>query len=59
MIDKSDICVFFYDENHQAIKVGKGGIIRTRNSGTKIVLDYAERKNKKVYIIKDNKITFI
>ncbi|MBQ3494769.1 MAG: DUF1273 family protein [Clostridia bacterium] len=51
MIDKSDICVFFYDENYQAVKEGKGGMIRPRNSGTKIALDYAERKGKKLYII--------
>lgn len=39
MIDESEICVFYYDENY---KPGK------RNSGTKIAYEYAKKKNKKI-----------
>ncbi len=37
MIDKSDYCVVYYDEQ---------GILTTRKSGTKIALDYAIKKRK-------------
>ncbi len=39
MIDKSDICVIYFDAEHKPKK---------RNSGTKIAYDYAERKKKTI-----------
>lgn len=42
MIDKSDICVFYFDENN---------LPKNRKSGTKIALDYAIKKNKKIILI--------
>lgn len=42
MIDKSDICVFYYDENN---------LPKKRKSGTKIALDYAVKKNKRIIIL--------
>ena len=42
MIDKSDICVFYFDENN---------LPQNRKSGTKIALDYAIKKNKKIILI--------
>ncbi|MBR4282975.1 MAG: hypothetical protein IKT35_04595 [Clostridia bacterium] len=43
MIDESDICVFFYDNNSF-----------NKKSGTKLALDYAIKKNKFVINIFDN-----
>ena len=43
MIDKSDFCVFYYNERKFPQK---------RNSGTKIALDYAKRKAKNNFILK-------
>ena len=40
MIDKSEICVFYYIEDYKP----KG-----RKSGTKTVFDYAVKKSKKIY----------
>lgn len=42
MIDKSDICVFYFDKNN---------LPKTRKSGTKIALDYAIKKNKKIILL--------
>ena len=42
MIDKSDICVFYYN---------KENLPNNRKSGTKIALDYAIKKNKKVILL--------
>ncbi|MBO5358890.1 MAG: DUF1273 family protein [Clostridia bacterium] len=42
MIDQSNICVFYYDENY---------LPKNRKSGTKIALDYAIKKNKKVIVL--------
>ena len=41
MIDQSKFCVFYYDKDYSP----KG-----RNSGTKIALDYAMKKNKIIYL---------
>ena len=38
MIDNSDYCIFYYDEN----------ISKNYKSGTKIAYDYAKRKNKTI-----------
>ncbi len=42
MIDKSEFCVFYYNENNKPIN---------RKSGTKLALDYAIRKKKKVIVL--------
>ena len=42
MIDKSDICVFYFAENY---------LPQNRKSGTKIALDYAVKKNKKIILL--------
>ncbi|MBQ8320339.1 MAG: DUF1273 family protein [Clostridia bacterium] len=46
MIDASDFCVFYYDENYRPIERAKGfgGIPR---SGTAVAFSYAERKSKR------------
>ena len=40
MIDKSDFCVFYFKEQNTSI---------TQKSGTKIALNYAVNKNKKIF----------
>ena len=45
MIDKSDFCVFYFNENEAPT---------TRKSGTKVALDYAIKKNKIIYNLADN-----
>ena len=42
MIDKSDFCVIFYDEKYAP---------KNRKSGTLKALEYAKKKNKKIFII--------
>lgn len=42
MIDKSEYCIFYLDENYTPPK---------RRSGTKIAYEYAVKKNKKIEII--------
>ncbi len=42
MIDKSDFCIFYYNED---------ALPEKRKSGTKIALDYAVTKKKKVFIL--------
>ncbi|MBE7092174.1 MAG: DUF1273 domain-containing protein [Clostridiales bacterium] len=44
MIDKSDFCVFYFNEQHAPT---------TRKSGTKVALDYAIKKNKIIYNLAD------
>ena len=41
MINNSDICLFYYDDNNSKV-----------NSGTKIALNYANKHNKKIIQIK-------
>lgn len=46
MIDDSDICVFYYDENYQP-PLHKNGLLSPRpKSGTGIAFHYAKNKNK-------------
>ena len=45
MIDKSDFCVFYFSEQEAPT---------TRKSGTKVALDYAIKKNKKIFNLADN-----
>ena len=53
MIDNSDYCVFFYqDEYVPKIKI-RNGILHSKTSGTKIALKYATKKNKKIFIINE------
>ena len=40
IIDKSDICVFYYEEDYK--------LMSNKTSGTKIAFDYAKTKNKKI-----------
>lgn len=42
MINKSQFCIFYYNEDY---------ITATRKSGTRIALDYALKQNKKVIVI--------
>ncbi len=44
MIDKSDFCVFYFNEHESPT---------TRKSGTKVALDYAIKKNKKIFNLAD------
>lgn len=49
MIDKSDICVIYYDEKYQPThksKVGKALLSNHSTSGTKIAHNYALKKKK-------------
>lgn len=48
MIDCSDFCIFYYDENYQpeTRKRSKGGIYYQPKSGTKLAYEYAKRKKK-------------
>lgn len=51
MIDKSDICIFYYDENYELPqrKVSQNYVTSYKpNSGTKIAYSYAMKKNKEV-----------
>ena len=41
IIDKSDICVFYYEENYK--------LPSNKSSGTKIAFDYAKTKNKIIF----------
>ncbi len=52
MIDASDFCVFYYDENYapQPRKHAKRDLFLSEaNSGTKLAYQYATRKKKKIY----------
>ena len=53
MIDNSDICVFYYDQNYmpkqrQISNKNVGGIWTSPNSGTAIAYQYAQRKGKTI-----------
>ncbi len=54
MIDNSDFCIFYYDENYTPPqKYRKNShIIINKKSGTKIAYDYAKRKNKNIINLK-------
>lgn len=48
MIDKSEICVFYFDKNYQP-PVKKGSVSkRQTKSGTLLSYNYAERKKRKI-----------
>lgn len=46
IIDKSEICVLYYDEKNAP---------KTRKSGSKTALDYAVKKGKKIILLPQNK----
>ena len=52
MIDKSEYCVFYYNENYRAVRNrqtnGNAVLPSIRNSGTKIAYQYAVKKKKKI-----------
>ena len=51
MIEKSDVCVFYYNPSFLPpikCKKGWGNLINQPKSGTKIAFEYATRKNKKI-----------
>ena len=50
MINNSDFCVFYYEENYKPRNY-KGV---SRNSGTKIALDYAKQKKKSIIVLSKN-----
>ena len=49
MIDKSDFCVFYYDENYIPPLKSNRKWHNVSNSGTKLAFDYAKQKKKKIY----------
>ena len=55
MIDNSDYCVFYFDENYQLPKrrALNGLSEYSPKSGTKIAFDYAKQKNKIIINIKE------
>lgn len=56
MIDKSDICIFYYNEIYvppKKIKTKESLMDYQKKSGTSIAYVYAERKNKKIINIFD------
>lgn len=55
MIDNSDYCVFYFDENYQLPKKrALNGLSEySPKSGTKIAFDYAKQKNKIIINIKE------
>ena len=44
MIDRSEICVFYYDSSYEPIKRGRG----SKNSGTRLAYEYATKRRKRV-----------
>lgn len=51
MIDKSDVCIFYYDENYELPqrKASQNDVTSYKpNSGTEIAYSYATKKNKEV-----------
>ena len=50
MINNSDFCVFYYEENYKPRNY-KG--VR-RNSGTKVALNYAMKKRKNIIVLSKN-----
>ncbi|MBQ7307269.1 MAG: DUF1273 family protein [Clostridia bacterium] len=50
MIDDSDICIFYYDENYLPVKRN----YRQTQSGTNIAFNYAKAKNKVIINILEN-----
>lgn len=50
MIDKSDICIVYYNENYEAPTRRKNIHLpeQKRNSGTKVALDYATKEHKNI-----------
>jgi len=57
MIDKSDVCVFYYDKNYVTpLKTQKSLTAKSykTNSGTKIAYNYALSKKKEIINICDN-----
>ncbi|MBE7074025.1 MAG: hypothetical protein E7379_02935 [Clostridiales bacterium] len=55
MIDESDICVFYYDENYRPISFSppKRGVNNCRRSGTTLAYNYAVKKKKNIYNLKE------
>ena len=56
MIDKSNVCIFYYDENYlpPRRRNAKRDIADYQSkSGTKIAYDYAKTKNKKIINLKE------
>ena len=45
MIDKSDFCIFYYDENYAASTTKNS---KASKSGTKIAYEYAKQKGKSI-----------
>lgn len=60
MIDNSNFCIMYYNENYTLPdKTNKSGfIIRESKSGTKIAYDYALKKNIKLINIFSNNVSF-
>ncbi|MBQ8443844.1 MAG: hypothetical protein IJX25_00625 [Clostridia bacterium] len=56
MIDDSEYCLFYYDEDYQPEKrkSSKRSVLYYQpKSGTRLAYEYAKRKKKKVINIKD------
>ena len=48
MIDDSEYCVFYYDEEYEPIPKNKTAVYRKQRSGTEIAYFYAKRKGKAI-----------
>ncbi len=53
MIDDSDYCLFYFDENYKPPTYRYANATKQTNSGTKIAYNYARQKNKKIVNICD------
>lgn len=51
MIDHSDLCIFYYEEDYQLPKKQVGRKLYDRHSGTALMVEYAKVNNKKHIII--------
>ena len=55
IIDDSDYCIFYYDENYMSKlrQYSKDSIYYQPKSGTKLAYEYAKRKNKVIINVKE------
>lgn len=49
MIDESEYCIFYYNPYYVPKKKNNKNPLQYRNSGTKLMYEYAKMKNKKIY----------
>lgn len=51
MIDHSDLCIFYYEEDYELPKKQIGTKSYVRRSGTALMIEYAKANNKKYIVI--------